>query len=1157
MRKTIFAVLAIALVALTIGCSKDDKHKDPEIPASGYTSIEDLKEKVADDWIANLAVGDIDDFCFAEYRLAGKEPCYIQLTGTFDESGASYVLDTLNILDWGIEEKYEGYSEAGLSGDAVRIHFEDNSTVYLMVNSVSADSLKCSTAYKGKSAAVNFFRESQLSSYFDVVTSTTKGVKSSMAEDDKQTKAGDLAATPRGIDNANWMSVVKDDKKLVYMTIPGTHDATTYNVQDELAFAARSQEKSLSQQWDCGVRAFDLRMRKEVFTSYMYHDFISCNMLFEDALKEIWNKVKANPKEGAVVILCPEGNGFVNNVGWWGTVITTAVNLLTQFGFHMSDLSLHDLETVEDVVKTINAVVPQNNIAHYDPDMTMGDLRGKILFIARSENWRWYDIGARADSWGANKEIYYKGKDGTVQKSIITVQDNYGPDEGESNGDYISEKRSDFKALWDLKSYTGTNQQYNDPTLVVNQASGFVLDQAFPDYLSACNDLYNDFVGYASSENIGRGIILQDYAGRGETKRISAGAAEACAAVAFAIPLLPRKLMLKAYLALAELAASEKETYGQKLVDAVIDNNFKSARGWVVKIGVQSANEEQGTVDINGTGKKEAEVRTYEIVTLKAYPKNGYSLMKWVNSNGEEISHSETCLLEVRYDDIFTAHFGETCKVTVDVDPECQTMVDIDRGPMLVSNKIGHFASWERSGTTRVYQVFRNDEISLVDGAHSGCELVGWTDSKGKTYGPGECDGIKVDGDMHFTLKLKKSENAKKLTVKASDGFENLKGVINLSWGGVFMSLTDNETGLNYDWSTLLYLSEYFAYNSTFTMEAKDMAGYKGDKHFYYYFKYWTDSEGNQYRDKKISGTLTSDVEYTAVFEEFSGNAHRITASLAAGMGPGWGSASVDKEYYLPGDFATLTATPAPGCSFVCWRNKATGEEFKENPLSVKVENDADYVAYFSKEATDDMFSGSIFKAGDNKYIQFMKGTLVFESDDMYMTEHQYDVPKSFFHWRNEPTIYVKEDYHTRNDRQHDIFFANSLFTSKGLPCRLLSQGEFSYIANHYKIGYCDVCGNHCMVILPFGADDSSIVIPEDGYNADTWNELEKAGSVAIPMYQVVYDHSSPVKMVRGVWFENVMIRWNNENWPLDSSSFGAYNGTYAAAVFLVCEVAE
>ena len=93
------------------------------------------------------------------------------------------------------------------------------------------------------------------------------------------------------------------------------------------------------------------------------------------------------------------------------------------------------------------------------------------------------------------------------------------------------------------------------------------------------------------------------------------------------------------------------------------------------------------------------------------------------------------------------------------------------------------------------------------------------------------------------------------------------------------------------------------------------------------------------------------------------------------------------------------------------------------------------------------------------------------------------------------------------------------------------------------------------MVILPFGADDSSTVIPEDGYNADTWNELEKAGAVAIPMYQVEYDDGA--KIVKGVWLENVMIRWNNGNYPLDSSSFGAYKQTCAAAVFLVCEVAE
>ncbi|MBQ0082025.1 MAG: hypothetical protein KBT41_01910, partial [bacterium] len=792
------------------------------------------------------------------------------------------------------------------------------------------------------------------------------------------------------------------------------------------------------------------------------------------------------------------------------------------------------------------------NIAHYDPDMTMGDLRGKILFIARSENWRWYDIGAKAADWGADKEIYYKGKDGSVQKSIITVQDNYGPNEGESNGDYISEKRSDFKALWDLKSYTGTNQQYNDPTLVVNQASGFVLDQAFPDYLSACNDLYNDFVGYASSENIGRGIILQDYAGRGETKRISAGAAEACAAVAFAIPLLPRKLMLKAYLALAELAASEKETYGQKLVDAVIDNNFKNGLTQFVIIRVQSANEEQGTVDIDGTGEKMAEVKLVGNVFLNAYPKDGYSFMKWVNSNGETVSNDATTELRaVIRDDIFTAHFGETWKVTVDVDPQCQTMVDEDRGPMLVSNIIGSFASCEQSGTTRVYQVFQNDEISLVDGAHSGHEPVSWTDSKGKTYGPDECSAIKIDGNEHFTMKLKRSANAKKLTVKVSDGYENC--------GGVKLSLIDNEKGINYDLKHIDNLSNYFAYNSTYTLEADNLTGTIA-KPCYYYFKCWTDSKGNQYRDKKISGTLTSDVKYTA---EFGEKGYWVTASLAAGVGSGWGSTYVDREgcnelFYSAGDIATFTATPASGCSFVCWRNKATGEEFKDNPLSVKVDGDADYIAYFSKEVDDDMFMDVKYKVGDNKYIQFMKGPLVYNDGEPAVDDEQSKY--TAFSWYYEMVPVRGEDigYYSKPPMRYDKpMFAQQLYTNGGSFCRLLQLDEYVYLTQHYQCEAVDLSGSgsdYFLAITPYDINNP-VEHPNEGIRT-WWEEAEKNGAVALPLSSYNVQNGG----VYGTWIVGDGTLWalRKGYYPKIFDTISNRDWTiYGASVRLVREVAE
>ncbi|MDO4364395.1 MAG: phosphatidylinositol diacylglycerol-lyase, partial [Clostridia bacterium] len=56
----------------------------------------------------------------------------------------------------------------------------------------------------------------------------------------------------------NWMSGIKDDTAISDISMPGTHDSGTQNV--DLPIWSKTQSLSISEQLNIGVRYFDLRL---------------------------------------------------------------------------------------------------------------------------------------------------------------------------------------------------------------------------------------------------------------------------------------------------------------------------------------------------------------------------------------------------------------------------------------------------------------------------------------------------------------------------------------------------------------------------------------------------------------------------------------------------------------------------------------------------------------------------------------------------------------------------------------------------------------------------------------------------------------------------------------------------------------------------------
>ena len=82
-----------------------------------------------------------------------------------------------------------------------------------------------------------------------------------------------------------WMAALDDSTAVCNLSIPGTHDAATGEGLRTLPFIGVTQELSLGEQWDSGIRAFDLRPAVSGKKLHIYHSLAKSQISFAAAIE--------------------------------------------------------------------------------------------------------------------------------------------------------------------------------------------------------------------------------------------------------------------------------------------------------------------------------------------------------------------------------------------------------------------------------------------------------------------------------------------------------------------------------------------------------------------------------------------------------------------------------------------------------------------------------------------------------------------------------------------------------------------------------------------------------------------------------------------------------------------------------------------------------
>ena len=305
-----------------------------------------------------------------------------------------------------------------------------------------------------------------------------------------------LPAIPSGIQATgnNWITPLDGNIYVSQMSIPGSHDAATGDGAADIIGGAFSvtQEKTLQQQWDLGVRCFDLRpclytTKNEL---WIYHGAARLNTSWASAMNTIKANLTSHPGEFAIVLFRMEDD-----------------KILGQPWTKDTD------ETKFDTYMTAWVNANKDWIVDWKPDITIDECRGKLILISRfGGSWEYGCFtGWSHDAAGTTTIV--RNANSTVTGTMY-VQDYYNPSSVETKFTAITKYfdiaqefhvKEDYKNYWmlnHLSGYTGsisTENGYRNNAAYQNQHAIEYLHNR--KYAGSTGILLFDYSGAATSGN--------------------------------------------------------------------------------------------------------------------------------------------------------------------------------------------------------------------------------------------------------------------------------------------------------------------------------------------------------------------------------------------------------------------------------------------------------------------------------------------------------------------------------------------------------------------------------------------------------------------------------------------------------------------------------
>lgn len=228
-----------------------------------------------------------------------------------------------------------------------------------------------------------------------------------------------LAATPAeaaDVRAVNWMENIPDETKLSSMSIPGTHDSCTQNV--DMRYIFQCQDASIATQLKYGYRYLDMRLvlekRSGQETLVLKHNIARCKvsdspfsrtLTLADVLKDVYAFLDEHPNE--TVIMCMKAENSKDDVAAVQKALYEMIDQAPERWY------------LKNEIPTLGAVRGRIVLAtRFDDKLQVGSDRCGLYF-------GWADQGDRTVLTDPTAESVINGRE------TLCVQDRYNYDVGD------------------------------------------------------------------------------------------------------------------------------------------------------------------------------------------------------------------------------------------------------------------------------------------------------------------------------------------------------------------------------------------------------------------------------------------------------------------------------------------------------------------------------------------------------------------------------------------------------------------------------------------------------------------------------------------------------------------------------------------------------
>ena len=283
-----------------------------------------------------------------------------------------------------------------------------------------------------------------------------------------------------------WMKDLSDNRLVTDLSLPGTHDAATAEGWVGLAeligeAAAKAQDLTIKEQWAVGVRAFDLRPQLDGDVLRCMHGISGTKLLVGDFFARLRDLLAASPSEFAIVACKVDSESEK-----WANMFTSLL--------HSDSL--------------------QSLFVPFNPRMTVGDVRGKILLLSRNK----YDdtpVGGFVNGWSSSKD-FADQQGGTITGSNgkscpLWMQDYYEPNKDREG------KETAIRLM--LDAAMSRNLDAAQPAWVMNYTAGNTqtfLSDGYRENAEYANQLVIDYLADETHKG-STGMVMMDFAGVDES----------------------------------------------------------------------------------------------------------------------------------------------------------------------------------------------------------------------------------------------------------------------------------------------------------------------------------------------------------------------------------------------------------------------------------------------------------------------------------------------------------------------------------------------------------------------------------------------------------------------------------------------------------------